>query len=99
MINMKVKVQLYAILAKYLPSNAENKTAILELAEGTTVKGILEELKIPEAMPKILLVNGRNTELDKVVVEGDTISIFPPIAGGEMKWGQVLIYHFSPAIR
>jgi len=94
MINMKVKVQLYAILAKYLPSNAENKTAILELAEGTTVKGILEELKIPEAMPKILLVNGRNVELDKVVVEGDTISVFPPIAGGERKWGQVLIYHF-----
>jgi len=87
---MKVKVQLYAILAKYLPSNAENKTAILELAEGTTVKGILEELKIPEAMPKILLVNGRNAELDKVVVEGDIISVFPPIAGGERKWGHPL---------
>jgi molybdopterin converting factor small subunit len=80
---MKVKVQLYAILAKYLPTNANNKTAILEVAEGTSVQGILSELKIPENMPKILLVNGRSAELDRLLTEGDTLSIFPPIAGGE----------------
>jgi len=79
---MKVKVQLYAILAKYLPTNANNKTAILEVAEGTSVQGVLSELKIPENMPKILLVNGRNAELDRLLAEGDTLSIFPPIAGG-----------------
>ena len=80
---MKVKVQLYAILSKYLPSNAENKTAILEIPEGTTVKGILEEMKIPEKIPKILLVNGRNAEMAHVLGEGDTLSVFPPIAGGD----------------
>jgi molybdopterin converting factor small subunit len=79
---MKVKVQLYAILAEYLPTNANNKTAILELLEGTTVQEVLNELTIPENMPKILLVNGRNAELDRVLVEGDTVSVFPPIAGG-----------------
>jgi molybdopterin converting factor small subunit len=80
---MKVKVQLYAILSKYLPSNAENKTAIMEFTDGASVKEILQELKIPEAMPKILLVNGRHAELDKPLAEGDTLSIFPPIAGGK----------------
>ena len=80
---MKVKVQLYALLAKYLPSNAENKTAIMEFSDGASVKEILQELKIPEAMPKILLVNGRHAELDKPLAEGDTLSIFPPIAGGK----------------
>jgi molybdopterin converting factor small subunit len=79
---MKVKVQLYALLAKYLPSNAKDKTAIMELPEGASVKEILQELKIPEAMPKILLVNGRHAELDKQLAEGDAVSIFPPIAGG-----------------
>jgi len=79
---MKVKVQLYALLVKYLPTNAKNKTAILEVAEGTSVQGVLSELKIPENMPKILLVNGRNAELDRLLAEGDTLSIFPPIAGG-----------------
>jgi len=79
---MKVKVQLYAILAKYLPTNAHNKTAILEVAEGTSVQEVLNGLKIPENMPKILLVNGRNAELDRVLVEEDTVSVFPPIAGG-----------------
>ena len=79
---MKVKVQLYALLAKYLPQNANNKTAILELREGTTVQAVLNELTIPENMPKILLVNGRNAELNRVLVEGDTVSVFPPIAGG-----------------
>jgi len=79
---MKLKVQLYALLAKYLPPNAESKTAIMEFPEGVSVKEVLMELKIPEAMPKILLVNGRHAELDRVLAEGDTLSIFPPIAGG-----------------
>jgi molybdopterin synthase sulfur carrier subunit len=79
---MKVKVQLYALLAKYLPTNAHNKTAVLEVAEGTSVQEVLNELTIPENMPKILLVNGRNAELDRVLAEGDTVSVFPPIAGG-----------------
>ncbi len=79
---MKIKVQLYAILSKYLPKNANNKTAILEVAEGTSVQEVLRGLTIPENMPKILLVNGRNAEMDRVLAEGDTVSIFPPIAGG-----------------
>ena len=79
---MKVKVQLYAILSKYLPKNANNKMAIMEVAEGTSVQWVLSELTIPENMPKILLVNGRNAELDRVLTEGDTVSVFPPIAGG-----------------
>ena len=79
---MKVKVQLYAMLAKYLPPNAENKTATLEYPDGTSVQGVLNALKIPENMPKILLVNGRNAESDRELTEGDTLSIFPPIAGG-----------------
>jgi sulfur-carrier protein len=81
-VHMKVKVQLYAILAKYLPTNAHNKTTVLEVAEGISVQEVLNELMIPENMPKILLVNGRNAELDRVLAEGDTVSIFPPIAGG-----------------
>jgi len=79
---MKLKIQLYALLAKYLPTNSENKTAFMEFPEGASVQEVLKELKIPEAMPKILLVNGRHAELDKVLAEGDTLSIFPPIAGG-----------------
>jgi molybdopterin converting factor small subunit len=79
---MKLKVQLYAILAKYLPSNAERNSAFIDFPEGASVQDVLKELKIPEAMPKILLVNGRHAEIDKVLAEGDTLSIFPPIAGG-----------------
>lgn len=54
----------------------------MDLADGASVKDVLKELKIPEAMPKILLVNGRHAEVDRVLAEGDTLSIFPPIAGG-----------------
>lgn len=79
---MKIRVQLYAVLAKYLPPQTDGNTAWLELPEGVSVKEVLQHLKVPEAMPKILLVNGRHAELDKVLSEGDTLSIFPPIAGG-----------------
>jgi sulfur carrier protein len=65
-----------------LPSNAERNSAFIDFPEGASVQDVLKELKIPEAMPKILLVNGRHAEIDKVLAEGDTLSIFPPIAGG-----------------
>jgi molybdopterin converting factor small subunit len=79
---MKVKVQLYAILTKYLPAQAEGNNAWMDIPEGSSVKEVLQLLKIPEAMPKIVLVNGRHAEFDRVLAEGDTVSIFPPIAGG-----------------
>lgn len=50
--------------------------------ENLTTGEIIEALDIPLDQVSILLVNGRDAELDRVVQLGDYLSIFPPVGGG-----------------
>jgi sulfur-carrier protein len=81
---MKIEVKLFATLRKLLPPHAEGSTATLEVAEGTTVAGLLTELQIPKEMAHLVLVNGVNIEGNQArpLRDGETVSIFPPVAGG-----------------
>jgi molybdopterin synthase sulfur carrier subunit len=53
-----------------------------ELAPGTTVGALLDQLGIPREELGVLLVSGRHAELDRVPGPGETISIFPLLGGG-----------------
>jgi molybdopterin converting factor small subunit len=79
---MKIHVQLYASLSKYMPSQAGNKPVTLELAEGATIDDLMGGLKIPSDMVKLKFLNGRHATGDEVLKEGDRVGIFPPVAGG-----------------
>lgn len=87
---MKIGIALYATLSKYLPPDAENRKAVLEVKEGATVREIMSQLGIPRDLPNILLVNGRQSREDTVLKDGETLSIFPPLAGGSAA-GQPLL--------
>ena len=79
---MKVEVALYATLSKHLPPGAQNRRAIIEVKDGATVREVLNHLGVPPELPNILLVNGRQAPEDTVLKEGETLSVFPPLAGG-----------------
>jgi molybdopterin converting factor small subunit len=79
---MKVEVALYATLSKYLPPGAQNRKAVIEANDGATVRAIMTQLGIPPELPNILLVNGRQAPDTAVLKDGETLSIFPPLAGG-----------------
>ncbi len=79
---MKVEVRLFAFFTKYLPANAERHRAELELKEGTIVKQVLMQLKIPLDEIKLIFINGVHAELEDVLKEGDVMAAFPPVAGG-----------------
>ena len=74
---MKLEVKLFASLQKFMP-NAEK----VELADNCTVLDLLREIGINSSEVAITLVNGRHVELDQTLYEGETVAIFPPIAGG-----------------
>jgi molybdopterin converting factor small subunit len=42
----------------------------------------LRELKLPEDTPKIIILNGVHADAGRVLRDGDTLSLFPPIGGG-----------------
>jgi molybdopterin converting factor small subunit len=79
---MKVKLKLFATFREYLPEGNDGHSSMLELIEGTKVQSILEQMKLPKDTPKIILINGIQKTADETLKEGDTLSVFPPIAGG-----------------
>jgi len=53
-----------------------------DYAEGTTVEMIVDELELPRAQLGILMVNSRHVDLGRVLVDGETLAIFPLVGGG-----------------
>ena len=79
---MEIEVKLFATLRDYLPKGSSRFSCTLNIDGHSRVKDILEKLKIPEEIPKIILVNGVHGKVDQLLKEGDVVSIFPPVAGG-----------------
>ena len=77
---MTVNIKLFAGLRQYAQTG--DGTSVIELAAGATVLDALTHCRIPHDKPKIILLNGRHTNLDQSLGEGDTLSLFPPVAGG-----------------
>ena len=79
---MTVSIKLFATLRKYLPENAVNKTATLELGDQATSSDIIEQLGIPDGHIHLILIDGKHSAEDSPLSDGAVVSFFPPIAGG-----------------
>ncbi|MBI4081168.1 MAG: MoaD/ThiS family protein [Candidatus Lambdaproteobacteria bacterium] len=83
---MRIKLKLFATLTALLPPGAQDHTIELELAEGTRVRAAIEQLRIPPELARLVMVDGFHLtpgEVEgRILREGETLAIFPPIAGG-----------------
>ncbi len=79
---MTVSIKLFATLRKFLPENAVNKTATLELGDQATASDIIEQLGIPDGHIHLILIDGKHSAEDTPLSDGAVVSFFPPIAGG-----------------
>ena len=75
--NLKIFVKLFANLR----DNRE-KEQYMDFKEGMTPKDVIENLGIPVGDVAIIMINGRRVELDTVILEDDTVALFPPVGGG-----------------
>lgn len=83
---MKVTLKLYASLTQHLPVEQRTSNAIvLAVPKGSTIDQIVEPFNLPRSV-HLVLVNGvfvpPEQRADKVLIEGDVLAIWPPIAGG-----------------
>ena len=74
---MRITVKLFATFR-----DCRDKVQVFELEEGKTTKDVIAILEIEKSDIAILLVNGRDGQFDKPLVEGDLIALFPPVGGG-----------------
>ena len=74
---MNVTVRLFASLRQFGPDEQANA-----FPEGTTIDDVVRALRIPGTIRLLRIVNGRHRPADHVLMDGDELALFPPIAGG-----------------
>jgi len=79
---VKVAVHLTATLRGYLPPGTRGDHVVLDVPHGTTVDQVIHSLRIPSELERLTVVNGRDAAPGQQLVEGDVLSVFPPLAGG-----------------
>ena len=77
---IRVSIRLYNRLQRLLPPEADGRTE-LELPEGSRVKDVYGELDLE--LPYPIAVNGMiERDPERVLEDGDQVSVFSPISGG-----------------
>ena len=82
---MQITFKLFATLMGYLPEGAVKNAITLEVDETTSANQLLNQYNVPMSKVHLVLINGvyiNAEERDKPLLPGDTLAIWPPVAGG-----------------
>lgn len=78
---MQVTIKLYGTLSEHLPPGSKGRKATVELAEGSTVDDLAEALGFGN-VACVFMRGSEQIHRGYRLEDGDTVSAFPPIAGG-----------------
>ena len=83
---MKLTFKLYASLTVLLPDDAKEHAISVDIDAEASVFDVIDRFKVPRKSAHLVLINGvfvapeeRNKPLLR---DGDTLAIWPPVAGG-----------------
>jgi len=84
---VKVTLKLFAMLTDYLPAQARAGNVLeLDVPADATIGDLIGRFALPPKLVHLVLVNGLYiappARAAHVLREGDTLAIWPPIAGG-----------------
>jgi sulfur carrier protein ThiS len=79
---MKVEINLYATLARFLPQQVIENNRKVDVRDGSTIAELLKELNVPEKQVKLIFLDGVRANKDDVLREGSRVGVFPPVGGG-----------------
>jgi molybdopterin converting factor small subunit len=77
-----VTIKFLGVYRKYLPADARGSTFCMETPSGTRIETLLVQLPVPVEQGRVILINGRTPLSGQILEEGDTIALFPAMAGG-----------------
>jgi len=75
---MKINVRFFASIRKF--SGKDNLE--INIQEGSSVKDLLSKIGIPEEEPLLVILNEHTRGKETMLQDGDTLCLFPVIAGG-----------------
>ena len=83
---MQVTLKLYATLDQFLPDEASDHAVTVDVDETATPFNIIDEFRVPRESAHLVLLNGvyvSPADREKAVLkDGDTLAVWPPVAGG-----------------
>lgn len=79
---MRVRVKLFATLARFSAGGLPGTSFPVDLPEGATLQDLAGQLGLPAEETKVAFVNGIVQPMERVLQAEDDIGIFPPIGGG-----------------
>lgn len=84
---MKITFKLYATLTDLLPGNAVANAVEIDVDESVTLNSLIDKYKVPRELAHLVLLNGvfichEDREKPGFLTAGDTLAIWPPVAGG-----------------
>ena len=74
---MRITVKLFASFREGRFQAAER-----DYPDGTRIADVITDLGIPPADVGMIFVAGRHAEADRLIAEGDGVSLFPLLGGG-----------------
>ena len=74
--SMKIKVRPVGIIRKYFTEHE------LETADGLTPEQLIHDLKIPEKLKMVSIVNGKSIPLKEKLKDGDKVILVTLLSGG-----------------
>jgi molybdopterin converting factor small subunit len=84
---MRIHVRLFANLRDRFPSGARGQGDV-DLDDGASLLDLIERLEIPDSQVQMVLVDGQQVPRtasgreERILQDGETVSIFPPVSGG-----------------
>ncbi len=84
---MRITLKLYATLGELLPPGAFENAAEIEVAPDATLNQVIDRYRVPRELAHLVLINGlfvcaEDRDVPGRFKEGDTLAIWPPVAGG-----------------
>lgn len=83
---MEITLKLYAGLSQFLPENSERHATTIDILPTETAFSVLDKFHVPEESAHLVLLNGVFLDVSErnktTFKEGDTLAVWPPVAGG-----------------
>ncbi len=79
---MEIHLKLFASYRNLLPLGTDGYQITIQVPDGSNVQEILTLYSVPQAPESVVLVNGKNHSAGETLQNGDVISAFPAMAGG-----------------
>jgi hypothetical protein len=79
---MEILVKLHYVLKAYAPGKDYRKPFILTVEDGAVLNQALTILGLPADREYLFFVGAERATKDRLLLNGDTVTILPPIIGG-----------------